>query len=139
MPISARQVHHYQVSISNGRHQWLADEPFSSNGTDIGPDPYDLLLSSLAACKVITVRMYADRKEWPLTGMDITISHEKLKAADCAECKSESVMVDRIDCQMTFHGELDDEQIERLRAISERCPVHRTITSETVVLSRLAE
>ena len=137
MTINARLVHKYQVAISNGRHTMVADEPFSANGTDLGPDPYDLLLSSLAACKVMTVKMYADRKGWPLEGMDITISHQQVKASECEECQSTSGRVDLIDSEMEFHGELSAEQLERLREISERCPVHRSLTSETIIASRL--
>lgn len=138
MSISARSIHHYQVAIENGRHFWIGDEPFDIGGTDIGPSPYDLLLSSLATCKVITVRMYADRKGWPLESMNITLSHQKVKAKDCDECASTSGFVDIIDCEMTFSGELDADQKERLRQISERCPVHRSITSETIIHSHLA-
>ena len=136
--INARLVHKYQVAITNGRHSIIADEPLDVNGTDIGPSPYDLLLSSLAACKVMTVKMYSDRKEWPLEGMDITLTHEKVKAKDHPEAKSESGFVDIINTKMTFHGDLDDAQLERLREISEKCPVHRSLTSETIIYSNLA-
>ena len=134
MTIQARLVYKYQVALTNGRHNWLSDEPISDNGTDIAPNPYDLLLSSLAACKAMTVKMYSERKGWPLTGFEITVSHSKIKAENCTECQSTTGFVDIFDCQIQLHGDdLTEEQRERIIEIADRCPVHRTLMSENVI------
>lgn len=127
-----------QVQVQAGRHHFLADEPTSVGGEDTGPDPYGLLLSSLGACTAMTVRMYANRKGWPLEGVEIRLRHRKLHARDCEECESGTGRVDRIDKVIRFEGALDDAQRERLMEIADRCPVHRSLTSETLIRSQLA-
>lgn len=136
MSIDARLVHKYQVLISNGRHSIVADEPIKANGTDLGPNPYDLLLASLAACKSITVRMYAERKQWPLTGINLTLNHRKLRAGEYDPARTDNGFVDLISCDMTFEGDLDDEQRARLLEIAERCPVQRSLLGELVIETR---
>lgn len=137
--VTASLVQNYQVRIQSGSHVIIADEPIDHNGTDLGTDPYGLLMSSLAACKVMTVKMYAARKEWPLEGMDIKVTYQRVKARDCDECVSEKGNVDIFDCEMKFHGDFTPEQLERLREISGKCPVHRSLLSETIIHSTLAE
>ncbi len=136
--ISGRLVHKYQVYMTNGRHHIVADEPLNVNGTDIGPGPYDLLLASLAACKAMTCRMYAERKGWDLAGMEISVSHEKVKAVDVEEAVSESGFVDIFNCDISFEGELDEAQRLRLLEISYKCPVHRTLMSENLIRSSVS-
>ncbi len=131
--ISGKLVHKYQVYMTNGRHHIVADEPIDANGTDIGPDPYDFLLSSLAACKAMTCRMYAERKGWDLAGMEIVATHEKAKAVDVEDAVSERGFVDIFQCDITFIGDLDEAQVQRLQEISYKCPVHRTLMSENVI------
>lgn len=137
--ITARLVHKYQVYMHNGRHHMVADEPLDVNGTDIGPGPYDLLLASLAACKAMTVRMYSERKGWDLQGMEITVTHEKVKAKDTPEATSESGFVDIFDCKLVFHGDLDEAQRARMLEISYKCPVHRTLMSENLIRSQMVD
>ncbi len=137
--ITARLVHKYQVYMSNGRHHIVGDEPLDVNGTDLGPGPYDFLLASLAACKAMTCRMYAERKGWDLQGMEITATHEKAKAKDIEEAVSESGFVDIFDCKLVFHGDLDEAQRARMLEISYRCPVHRTLMSENLIRSQMVE
>ncbi len=129
----------YATEIEAGRHRLRADEPESVGGTDTGPDPYGHLLASLGVCKSMTLRMYADRKGWPLEGTEIRLKHSKIHAEDCEECETEQGMVDRIEVEVGVEGPLTEEQRGRLLEISERCPVHRTITSEVSIWSRLAE
>ncbi|MGB1249773.1 MAG: OsmC family protein [Candidatus Promineifilaceae bacterium] len=136
--VTGRLAYKYQVFMSNGRHSIIADEPIG-HSTDLGPGPYELLCASLAACKAMTVRMYAERKGWPLEGMDIVVSHEKVKASRCDECESTKGFVDIFECDMTFHGGLDSDQRERLKEISTRCPVHRSLLSETIIHSNLVQ
>jgi len=138
MAITARSLANLQVEISTPNHQIIADEPIHAGGDDMGPNPYDLLLSSLAACKIITVQMYARRKNWPLTGVELQMSTNKIHARDCEDCESDpNAKVDIIETEIKFLGDLDGDQLERLRDISEKCPVHRTLSSETKVRTRL--
>ncbi|MBW8010567.1 MAG: OsmC family protein [Chloroflexi bacterium] len=138
MEITARSVENFQVEILSGKHTFFADEPVSVGGDDSGPDPYGLLLGSLAACKIITVQMYALRKGWPLTGVDVSVSTKKVHAKDCEDCESDpNARVDIIDTEIKFHGDLDSEQLERLKDISTNCPVHRTLTSETKIYTKM--
>ena len=118
--------------MSNGRHSIIADEPVDVQGTDIGPGPYELLCASLAACKAMTCRMYAERKGWDLQGMEITVSHRKAKASETPEAVSEKGFVDIFDADMKFIGELDEAQLGRLLEISTRCPVPVSYTHLTL-------
>ncbi len=122
--------------IHAGRHRLAADEPASAGGTDTGPSPYDLLLAALGACTSITVGMYARRKAWPLDEVTVHLRHSKIHAADCAECESREGMLDRIECDIHFNGSLTGEQRSKLLEIADKCPVHRTLTSEIKIATR---
>ncbi len=138
--ISGRSAANYQVNITNGRHELVADEPLILGGDDTGPSPYDLLLRALAACKVITVQIYAKRKQWPLESVEVNCDISKQYSRDCEECVSEPyAKVDIIDVEIAFTGDLTPEQLTRLHTIADRCPVHRTLTSETQIRTLLVE
>ncbi len=141
MPVTARSLKNLQVEIlADEQFPLHADEPAKNGGDDTGPDPYALLLSSLAACKVMTVQMYARRKQWPVESVSITLNYNRVKSRDCDDCDSPpNANVDIIEADIHFEGDLDDEQIARLAQISERCPVHRTLTSETKIRTRVAK
>ncbi|MGZ3433817.1 MAG: OsmC family protein [Isosphaeraceae bacterium] len=94
----------YVQSISVGPHVLQADEPSDSGGNDAGPNPYELLLAALGACTSMTVRMYAERKQWPLQGVQVSLSHARIHAEDCAECDTKIGMVDRIEVEVSFTG-----------------------------------
>lgn len=126
----------YTQQIVAGQHRLLADEP-SPVGSDAGPTPYDLLLAGLGACTSMTVRMYADRKGWPLERVQVTLRHERIHAEDCAECETKKGWISHIDRTIELFGDLDDEQRQKLLAIAERCPVHQTLTSEVDIATTL--
>lgn len=138
MTTIGKSYQNLQVHIKASNHFLLADEPIHEEGDDAGPAPYDLLLSALAACKVMTVQMYARRKGWPLEDVIVRLNHRKISAADCEDCKSPpEAKVDIIDVELKFEGPLDETQITRLLEISERCPVHRTLVGEIKIRSAL--
>lgn len=126
----------YGTEIMAGRHALLADEPAAVGGGDSGPNPYSLLLAALGACKVITMRMYADRKGWPLSGSRVELGHSRIHAKDCEDCESNGGRVDRIEVALQLAGNLSDEQSRRLVEISERCPVHRILENEVSIETR---
>ena len=126
----------YTQQITAGRHLLAADEP-TPIGDDAGPTPYDLLLAGLSACTSMTVRMYADRKGWPLERVRVTLRHSRIHAKDCADCETRTGWIDHIDRDIELSGELDDSQRQRLLDIAERCPVHQTLTSEIQIATSL--
>ncbi|HZB90825.1 MAG TPA: OsmC family protein [Stellaceae bacterium] len=125
--------------LFDGRHRLVADEPLAAGGSDAGPNPYELLLMSLGACTAMTLRLYARRKQWPLERVAVRLTHARIHAEDCAECETRSGFVDRIEREIELAGPLDAAQRARLMAIAEMCPVHRTLTSEISIQSRLAD
>ena len=129
----------FQQTISTGPHRLLADEPVAAGGEDSGPGPYDFLLASLGACTSMTMRMYADRKSLPLERVTVTLKHQKIYAQDCAECETRTGMLDQIDRVIAMEGELDPEQRQKLMEIADKCPVHRTLTSEIRIVTQAAD
>jgi putative redox protein len=128
----------FKQYLLDGRHQLMADEPLQAGGKDAGPNPYELLLMSLGACTAMTLRLYARRKQWPLERVAVRLSHARIHAEDCAECETRIGLVDRIECEIELSGPLDAAQRTRLMEIAAMCPVHRTLTSEINIRSRLA-
>jgi len=129
----------YTSEIAASGHDLLADEPAAAGGDDKGPSPYNLLLSALGACTVMTLRMYADRKGWSLTGARVELSHERKHARDCEDCDSVEGMITRIRRELTLEGDLTDEQRARLLEIANKCPVHRTLAGEVKIDTSLGE
>jgi len=127
----------YVTDIMAAGHGLVADESISLGGTNKGPAPFDLLMAGLGACKAITLRMYSDRKQWPLEAVTVKLNHKKIDAADCETCQTKEGQLDQFDCEIDLSGELDDQQKQRLLQIADRCPVHRTLHSEIVVRSKL--
>jgi putative redox protein len=118
--------------MANG-HALVADEPGSVGGTDAGPTPYNYLLVALGSCTAMTLRMYADRKGWPLGSVTVHLGHQKVHAMDCEECETKDRKIDHIRLELELAGPLNEPQRERLLEISKRCPVHRTLKSEVMV------
>jgi uncharacterized OsmC-like protein len=125
----------FQQEVASGPHRLLADEQKERGGLDSGPSPYELLLAALGACTAMTVRLYADREQFPLQRVQVWLRHNRIYATDCAECEAKSGMIDRIECATTLEGDLNDEQRALLMEIAEKCPVHRTLKSEVDIRS----
>ena len=127
----------FRQDVEAGTHRIIVDEPVSFGGTDAGPSPYSLLLAALGACTAMTLRLYARNKGWPLGSVEVRLSHEKIHARDCATCETKEGRLDRIEREVILGGPLTDEQRTRLGEIADRCPVHRTLTSEIHIQTRL--
>ena len=123
-------IGYLKEEIRSGKHVVIADEPLEAGGTDEGPAPYELLLAALGACTAMTLQIYARRKQWPLENVEVSLSHDRIYAQDCAECVTKEGKITRIDRYISLTGELSDEQKSRLLEIAQQCPVHRTLTSE---------
>ncbi len=124
--------------VRSGRHSFIADEPVAQGGRDQGPNPYDLVLAGLGACTSMTLRLYADRKGLPLERVSVALKHSRIHAVDCETCETTEGMVDRIERVLTLTGNLDADQRQRLLDIADKCPVHRTLTSEIDIRTREA-
>jgi putative redox protein len=129
----------FVTEILVNRHSLVADEPVEAGGTDQGPTPFDLLVAALGACTSMTLRMYADRKQWPLEAATVRLKHAKIHAADCAACEIREGMLDRIEREIELEGPLGSDQKQRLMQIADRCPVHRSLTSEMEIKTRLKD
>src|ERR671921_2445805 len=127
-----------RTEVTANAHALVADEPVSAGGADIGPTPYDYLLAALGSCTTITVRMYADRKGWPLESVTVRAEQGRIHAKDCEECETKSGRIDRIELELKLEGPLDAEQCDRLREIADKCPVKRTLGSEMLIETRTA-
>jgi len=124
-----------QNEVRYGGHSFITDEPREAGGEDAGPDPYTLLLGALGSCISMTTMLYARRKGWPLDRVTVRLRQQRIHAKDCKECeRSQDAFVHRIERAVTFEGNLSEEQRARLQEISHKCPVHRTLTSEIVIV-----
>ena len=118
-----------RVEISNGRHTWHADEPESvPGGKDSAPNPYELLLGSVAACTCMTLALYCRHKDISFQYFTVEYNHDRVHADDCERCDDEKEgYLDRVKSQIVMVGDFDEAQQERLAQIATRCPVHKTL------------
>lgn len=125
----------YKTVMTAGPHELIADEPEGVGGKDEGPDPYDYLLMALGSCSVITMKMYANRKEWPVDDIYIEMRHFKAHAEDCEDCDDPKARIDKIEKDIIVKGDLTEEQLDRLLEISKKCPVHKTMLNDVEIIS----
>ena len=120
----------FAVQLESDGHTLAADEPAGVGGTDTGPTPYGYLLGGLGSCMLMTLRMYADRKQWPLDGAAVTLSHQRVHHDDCDDAdRPRDCFITEITVDLELRGpDLTPEQHDRLRDIARRCPVHKTLT-----------
>jgi len=117
------------VTLSNGRHEWAADEPLAAGGTDTGPNPYELLLGSLAACTCVTISWYCRGKGLPLKSVSTSYDFARVHADDCEDCDiPDRGFIEKITSNVYIEGDFDEAQRKRLAQIAARCPVHKTLT-----------
>ncbi|PRX54327.1 bifunctional alpha/beta hydrolase/OsmC family protein [Flagellimonas meridianipacifica] len=129
----------FTTPMKVGNHYMLADEPESFGGNDFGPSPYEYVSAGLSACTVMTVQMYVKRKGWPLENIEVHTSYSKTHAEDCEHCESESAKIDTFHREIKLTGDLDEKQKTRILQIADKCPVHRTLHSETKVITKLID
>jgi putative redox protein len=131
--ITAKLTSGTVVHLSNGRHQWKADEPPAVHGTDTGPNPYELLLGALAACTCITLSLYCRHKGLALESVSTTYDLARIHAKDCEDCDDPTIgFIDKITSNVHITGDFDEAQRKRLSEVSERCPVHKTLANGVV-------
>ncbi|WP_430869188.1 bifunctional alpha/beta hydrolase/OsmC family protein [Demequina aurantiaca] len=126
----------YGQTVSTNEHAILADEP-APIGSATGMSPYDLLLAGLGACTSMTLRMYAERKRWPLESVEVTLRHSRVHSDDCADCESTPAALERIERTIVVSGDLSPEQRQSLLAIADKCPVHRTLHANVQVATSI--
>lgn len=127
----------YRTRIVARGHELVADEP-AGIGDDAGPNPYELLLAALGACTSMTLLMYARRKGWPLDGVTIELSHDRVYTDDSENCDDSKALVDRIERKIQLHGPLSDEQRQRLGYIATRCPLDKTLSSAPRIVDHVS-
>ncbi len=124
----------YQTRIDTGDLAFIGDEPVASGGDGLGPNPYELLLAALGHCTVLTILLYARRKEWPVEGVSIRANHERWVVEEELAGELARKKVERIVQEISLQGNLDDVQRARLIEIAGKCPVHRTLTGSLEIV-----
>ncbi|GAK93504.1 Bll2902 protein [Nonlabens ulvanivorans] len=127
----------FTTQMRAGNHYFTADEPTSIGGNDFGPTPYELLSSGLAACTVMTIQMYARRKKWLIENVECHVDYDKQHAIDCENCEESSAKIDTFTREIKITGDLDEKQLQRVLQIADKCPVHKTLHSDTQVVTKL--
>lgn len=135
--VSADAATGMMATILAENQKLTIDESGLATGTKTGPDPYDFIMGALGACTVITLQMYAQRKKWPLERAEVRLKHERVYAEDCASCENEDAKINQISKKLILQGPLTPEQRERLKAISARCPVQKTLEAGVQVKTML--
>jgi putative redox protein len=137
--VTARTLDGYKTEIKTRSHTFYADEPEDAGGTDTAPTPMEMMAGALASCMAITTRLYADRKKWPLEGVDVHVDIERMKAADYAGYQGDAQFVHEYRVRLVFRGPLDADQRERLLDIAGKCPVHRAVETPAFFVTELVD
>ena len=127
----------FTTAMKVGNHYMTADEPTSYGGNDFGPSPYELVSAGLSACTAMTLQMYTKRKGWRIENVEVHTSYNKTHALDCEDCESSNTKIDTFHREIKITGDFDDKQLERLLQIADKCPVHKTLHSDTQILTKL--
>ncbi|MGA8855479.1 MAG: alpha/beta fold hydrolase [Christiangramia sp.] len=127
----------FTTQLIAGKHHFIADEPEDFGGSDLGPTPYELVSSGLAACTSMTIQMYARRKKWKVNNVETHVSYSKKHANDCENCEDEKSKIDSFEREIVIKGDLDEKQINRLLQIANKCPVHKTLSTEGQITTKL--
>jgi putative redox protein len=138
-PVIVRSRGSFRNDVEVGPHKFVLDEPASAGGTASGPTPYDALASALGGCTSMTLHFYAKRENLPLEGVDVTITHDRQYAKDCADCVTSAGYIHRFTVAIRFYGPLTLEQKQHLLSIAARCPVAKTLSSEIRIDDVLAD
>jgi putative redox protein len=138
-PVTLHSRGSFRNEVEAGPHHFIVDEPADAGGTGEGPTPYDLLAAALGSCTSMTLHYYAKRENLPLEGVDVTVSHDRQHAQDCADCTVHSGFIHRFRVEIRLHGNLTPEQREHLLTIANRCPVKKTLSSEIKIDGVLVE
>ncbi len=125
----------FTTYMKSGDHSFIADEPTSFGGNNFGPSPYQYISAALAACTAMTIQMYARRKKWEVLNVTVHVNHSKEHAKDCENCENESAKLDTLSRDISFEGQLSEEQQNRLLEIADRCPVHRTLQHKIQIIT----
>lgn len=128
----------FRAEVQVAGHHLTVDEPVPVGGGDAGPSPYEMLLAALGACTAMTLRLYADRRKWPLQRAVVKLKHHKVHAKDCVDCETKPTKMDVVDRVLVLEGPLDDAQRAKLVEIAERCPVGQTLGTPIQVNTTLA-
>src|SRR5690606_29190008 len=129
----------FTTTMTLGNHSFMADEPTKFGGNDLGPSPYEYLAGALAACKSMTVQMYARRKEWDVENVTVHVDHSRQHAIDCEHTENQAAKIDTFHSQTSLEGDLTKEQKSRLLEIADRCPVHKTLSNKIQITSNLSD
>ncbi|UCD60904.1 MAG: OsmC family protein [Flavobacteriaceae bacterium] len=127
----------FSTSMKVGNHYMMADEPEDFGGNDFGPSPYELVSAGLSACTAMTIQMYVKRKGWDLQNVEVHTSYSKSHAEDCEDCESPGTKIDTFHRELRLSGSINEKQTKRILEIADKCPVHKTLHSETQVITRL--
>lgn len=129
----------FTTQIIAGNHHFIADEPKKMGGSDLGPNPYELVSSGLAACTSMTIQMYARRKKWTVENVETHVSYSKKHATDCADCENKKAKIDNFEREISIKGDLDKKQLKRLMEIADKCPVHKTLSAQAQITTKLTD
>lgn len=138
-PVTLHTGDTFRTEVEAGPHHFVIDEPAEAGGAGTGPTPYDLLAAALGGCTSMTLHYYAKREKLPLEGVDVTVSHDRQHAKDCADCVLQSGFIHRFHVEIRLRGDLTPEQRQRLLEIANRCPVKKTLSSEIKIDDVLVE